>query len=67
MPGIVEKIFVSNGQTVVAGEPLIVMIAMKMEYVIRTPQAGTIEAVCYRVGDNVAKNAQLVRFATSDE
>lgn len=31
MPGVVEKVFVSPGQTVEAGDPLVVMIAMKME------------------------------------
>lgn len=31
MPGVVEKVFVSPGQTVAAGDPLVVMIAMKME------------------------------------
>lgn len=31
MPGVVEKVFVSPGQKVVAGDPLVVMIAMKME------------------------------------
>lgn len=31
MPGVVEKVFVTPGQTVAAGDPLVVMIAMKME------------------------------------
>lgn len=31
MPGIVEKICVKEGQEVAAGDPLVVIIAMKME------------------------------------
>ena len=31
MPGVVEKVFVTPGQSVEAGDPLVVMIAMKME------------------------------------
>lgn len=67
MPGIVEKIFVSDGKEVNAGEPLLVMIAMKMEYVIRAPQSGVVEKVFYKVGDNVAKNAPLVKFLSVKE
>ena len=38
------------------------MIAMKMEYVIRAPEAGIVEKVFFKVGDNVAKNAALVQL-----
>nr|CAG4640690.1 EOG090X02EP [Eulimnadia texana] len=67
MPGIVEKILVSDGQAVKAGDPLLVMIAMKMEYVIKAPQSGIVEKVHYKVGDNVAKNAALVKFVPSEK
>lgn len=66
MPGIIEKILVKDGEEVKAGQPLLVMIAMKMEYVIRAPKAGVIEKVNYKIGDSVAKNAALVRFVSAD-
>lgn len=66
MPGIIEKILVRDGEQVQIGQPLLVMIAMKMEYVIRAPKAGVIEKVNYKVGDSVAKNAALVRFVSAD-
>nr|CAG4638303.1 EOG090X02EP [Cyclestheria hislopi] len=66
MPGIIEKILVKNGQRVNLGDPLIIMIAMKMEYVIRAPQSGIIEKVFYNVGDNVAKNAPLIHFVPEE-
>lgn len=31
MPGVVDKVFVKVGDTVTAGDPLLVIIAMKME------------------------------------
>ena len=38
MPGVIEKVVVEDGTVVAAGDPLIVMIAMKMEYVIKAPR-----------------------------
>ena len=35
MPGVIEKVAVEEGAAVEAGDPLVVMIAMKMEYVIK--------------------------------
>ena len=35
MPGVIEKVAVADGAVVAAGDPLVVMIAMKMEYVIK--------------------------------
>lgn len=62
MPGVIEKIFVSPGQKVKQNDPLVVMMAMKMEYVIRASQDGEIEKVLCTVGLNVGKNAPLVKF-----
>lgn len=67
MPGIIEKVLVQDGEQVQLGQPLMVMIAMKMEYIIRAPEAGTVEKVFYKVGDSVAKNAALVRFVSVDK
>ena len=35
MPGVIEKVAVEDGAEVAAGDPLVIMIAMKMEYVIK--------------------------------
>ena len=35
MPGVIEKVAVEDGAVVGAGDPLVIMIAMKMEYVIK--------------------------------
>nr|CAG4641521.1 EOG090X02EP [Eurycercus lamellatus] len=67
MPGIIEKILVQDGEEVKVGQPLLVMIAMKMEYVIRAPESGVVEKVLYKVGDSVAKNAALVRLVSTEK
>ncbi|XP_003744258.1 methylcrotonoyl-CoA carboxylase subunit alpha, mitochondrial [Galendromus occidentalis] len=67
MPGVVEQVLVSEGQEVVRGQSLVVMIAMKMEYVIRASGDGIVSKVMYKKGDNVAKNTQLVQVVPKTE
>jgi 3-methylcrotonyl-CoA carboxylase alpha subunit len=67
MPGVVEKVYVNDGDVVKAGDPLVVMIAMKMEYVIKAPKAGTVQKVLHNVGDFVTKDKPLVKFDEDDE
>ena len=62
MPGVLEKVSVNAGDQVKMGDPLIVMIAMKMEYVIKAPRDGVVEKVNHKVGDFVAKNTLLVQM-----
>ena len=62
MPGVIEKVAVEDGAVVAAGDPLVVMIAMKMEYVIKAPSDGKVVGVPHNVGDFVQKGTQLVNF-----
>lgn len=62
MPGIVEKILVEPGQNVNQNDPLVVMVAMKMEYVIRATKKCQIGEILCKVGDNVSKGDHLVTF-----
>ncbi|XP_037300393.1 methylcrotonoyl-CoA carboxylase subunit alpha, mitochondrial [Manduca sexta] len=60
-PGVLEKILVSKGDKVVKGQPLFVVIAMKMEYVVRSPRDAVISAVAaFKQGDAVGKGTQVV-------
>ncbi|TRY62086.1 hypothetical protein TCAL_11322, partial [Tigriopus californicus] len=61
MPGVIEKVYVKNGDQVKIGDPLVVMIAMKMEYVIKAPKNGKVLKIGHKVGDFVAKNTVLVQ------
>jgi len=66
MPGVIEKVVVEDGAQVQAGDPLIVMIAMKMEYVIKAPKAGTVKKVNSKLGDFVEKGKVLVSFVEDE-
>ena len=53
VPGKVFKVEASVGQTVNAGDNLIILEAMKMEIPVVAPQAGTIASIDVAVGDSV--------------
>ena len=53
MPGRIVKVLVSPGEAVAAGQPLLVMEAMKMENELKAKAAGTVIEVYVRVGDTV--------------
>ncbi|XP_022823307.1 methylcrotonoyl-CoA carboxylase subunit alpha, mitochondrial [Spodoptera litura] len=60
-PGVLERILVSKGDKVVKGQPLFVVIAMKMEYVVRSPRDGVVAGLApFKLGDSVGKGAQVV-------
>ena len=63
MPGRIVVVKTKPGDTVEAGQELLVMEAMKMEIALKAPHAGKIEAVSAAVGDFVEADAILVRFA----
>ena len=60
MPGVVDKVSVTEGQRVEAGDPLVTMIAMKMEYVIKAPKGGVVKKITFEAGKTVNKGATLV-------
>jgi acetyl/propionyl-CoA carboxylase alpha subunit len=59
MPGTVLRVDVREGQEVAAGEPLMVLEAMKMELAVSAPAAGIVTAVMVRPGDLVARGQVL--------
>lgn len=65
MNGTVVAVLVSAGQTVEAGQTLLVMEAMKMEYAIKAPADGVVNAVFYQAGELVKDGAELVDFSPS--
>jgi 3-methylcrotonyl-CoA carboxylase alpha subunit len=62
MSGTVVAVFVSAGEAVAKGAPLIVLEAMKMEHTIAAPAKGRVAAVHFGVGDRVGEGAELVAF-----
>jgi acetyl-CoA/propionyl-CoA carboxylase biotin carboxyl carrier protein len=65
MPGGIVAVHVADGATVVAGEPLLVVEAMKMEHTLRAPAAGTV-ALRVRVGDQVRVDQEVAVVHTAD-
>lgn len=63
MPGLVLRLLVEPGDTVEAGQGVVVLEAMKMENELKAPAAGTVAAVHASAGDAVGKNDLLVELA----
>ena len=62
MPGLIVKVNVQAGDSVLTGQSLLVLEAMKMENEIRATHEGTIARVHATAGDAVLKNALLLEF-----
>ena len=62
MPGTILEILVKEGQQVKKGDPLVVLEAMKMENMIKSPRNGMIRSVPVTKGIIIEKNQPLVRF-----
>jgi acetyl-CoA carboxylase biotin carboxylase subunit len=65
MPGQVLKILVDVGQKVSAGDPLVILEAMKMEQTLRASSEGLVEAVLVKQGDVVAPGDTLVKITAA--
>jgi biotin carboxyl carrier protein len=63
MPGRVVKVLVAKGDSVEAGQGLVVVEAMKMENEVRTRTAGTVLEVHAVAGAAVEGNAKLITLA----
>ncbi|HBT4872891.1 TPA: biotin/lipoyl-binding protein, partial [Klebsiella pneumoniae] len=63
LAGTIWKVLASEGQTVAAGEVLLILEAMKMETEIRAAQAGTVRGIAVKAGDAVAVGDTLMTLA----
>lgn len=62
MPGLVMQIKVEPGQKVKAGDPVVVIEAMKMENILKAKGEATVKAVHVEQGQSVEKGDKLVEF-----
>ncbi len=62
LPGKITEFKVNVGDTVKAGDDILVLEAMKMENSITTDYAGVVKRIFYAVGDNVPTDAILVEI-----
>lgn len=62
MPGQVIAVSVAVGDSVTAGQVLLVIEAMKMEHSVAAPRDGTVATLACGVGDRVEDGVELVTF-----
>ena len=66
MNGSVVAIQAQIGDTVTAGQTLVIMEAMKMEHAIKAPADGVVSEIFYAEGDQVAEGAELIAIDTGE-
>lgn len=62
MPGVLTKLFVSEGATIEKDMPLAVVEAMKMEHIIHAKTDGIVEAILRNAGDNLIAGEEILRI-----
>jgi propionyl-CoA carboxylase alpha chain len=62
MPGLLTSVVVEEGQEVKAGEPLVVVEAMKMENVLRAERDGKVARLRAKPGDSLAVDQVILEF-----
>jgi len=62
MPGTVVEVLVGEGDTVKAGDPVLIIEAMKMENEVQAPVGGTVNQVNVKKGDSVNPDEALMEI-----
>jgi 3-methylcrotonyl-CoA carboxylase alpha subunit len=60
MPGLVQAVVVAVGDSVKAGDRVVVLEAMKMEHVLRAPRDGVVASVAVTPGAQVTAGALII-------
>lgn len=60
MPGVVRSVNVVEGESVVKGQTLLVLEAMKMEIRIQAPMDGVVKSLAVKVGQTVEREQELI-------
>jgi biotin carboxyl carrier protein len=63
LPGLILQLKVAEGDTVQAGQPVVIMEAMKMGNAVAAPHNGTVKKVYVKEGDSVGEGDVLVEIA----
>lgn len=66
MPGTVSALLAAEGDSVEAGQTVVVLEAMKMEHLLRAPVGGRVAAVCCESGAAVEEGQLLVEIAAAE-
>ncbi len=63
LPGLILELKVREGAVVKAGDPLLVLEAMKMENVVQAPHNGTVRKIFVGEGESVGEGDPLLELA----
>ncbi len=66
MPGTIVEVLVAPGQKVSAGEPLVILEAMKMEHTVQAASEGVVESVNVSAGEQVEEGVELLVVSASE-
>ncbi|ERL91781.1 hypothetical protein D910_09106, partial [Dendroctonus ponderosae] len=67
MPGVLDKVLVNVGDVVKKGDSLFVLIAMKMEHIVKATGDAKVASIHFKVGQSVLKDATVVKFEDPEE
>lgn len=67
MPGQVRQVLVAEGDQVEAGQPMLILEAMKMEIRISAPHVGTVAHLYVQQGQTVERGQQLAEVVSSED
>ena len=62
MPGMILELMVNEEQEVKENDPILILEAMKMENIIKSPRNGKISAIHIKVGQAIEKNELLIEY-----
>jgi acetyl-CoA/propionyl-CoA carboxylase biotin carboxyl carrier protein len=62
MQGTIVKVVAGEGQRVSAGDPIVILEAMKMEQPLTAPKDGTVTGLAVKVGQTVAAGEALCQL-----
>ena len=62
MPGLVLDVKLNVGDSVEKGDSILILEAMKMENVLKSPAEGVVKSIHINKGDAVEKNQLLISF-----
>lgn len=62
IPGTIKHLYVKENATVKKGEPLLILVAMKMENTIFAPFDGKIKSILIKIDDRIPKGQLMMEF-----
>lgn len=65
MPGLILDIMVTEGDTIKAGDSILILEAMKMENVIKSEGAGIVKSVNNKIGETVEKGRVIIELESA--